>query len=234
MNAYSRRGEKMEGRKAKLFTLIELLVVIAIIAILAAMLLPALTRAREVAKGTSCKNNLKQLNLALLNYEADFGVLPCTYGPLSSPSSSDEPGNNIVWSGKLMNTGNLIVQEETYWGATARNCNLLRCPGDSDKLESHYAMNHFLAARLGVPDSANHYLFCSTFINRSKISKASGRVLLVEANSFMSPRPENVNDFRWDHQLQMNGLFVDGHVDIIRKVQMGDFWFYLSLWGDIE
>ena len=62
------------------FTLIELLVVIAIIAILIALLLPAVQQARESARRSQCKNNLKQLGLALHTYASDAGCLPMASG----------------------------------------------------------------------------------------------------------------------------------------------------------
>ncbi len=68
------RAKGRSGRSG--FTLIELLVVIAIIAVLIALLLPAVQAAREAARRTQCVNNLKQLGLALHNYESSNGAFP--------------------------------------------------------------------------------------------------------------------------------------------------------------
>ncbi|HAW30013.1 MAG TPA: prepilin-type cleavage/methylation domain-containing protein, partial [Planctomycetaceae bacterium] len=64
------------SKKRRGFTLIELLVVIAIIAILIALLFPAVQQAREAARRSSCKNNLKQLGIALQNYHDTHNVFP--------------------------------------------------------------------------------------------------------------------------------------------------------------
>ena len=96
------------------FTLIELLVVIAIIAILVALLLPAVQQAREAARRSQCKNNLKQIGLALHNYHDTHGSFPpgyiARYVSATDPASA-ETGPGFAWGTMILP---FLDQSPTY------------------------------------------------------------------------------------------------------------------------
>jgi len=201
-------------RRTAAFTLIELLVVISIIAILAAMLLPALKRARDSSKRAICLNNLRQIGLAQVGYSED-------YNEWITPNRIDYGPVFIFWCHSLLP---YLGQPFVHY-PTSPNVPVFWCPTATKAITEDplFGYDSWVVQRLSYAQNiqlggGQTPVIYPVMHRRPEVNKPS-QMVLVSDGSAVNMSPFNVDSVPsglngvYRHGGLINLLFMDGHVE---------------------
>jgi prepilin-type processing-associated H-X9-DG protein len=159
MNRRGFRGEatRQAGGRGGL-TMVEVIVILAVVVILVGLMIPAIRAAREAARRAQCTNNLKQIGVAIHNYQSTYEVMPASYvewstgdkgaGVPQALSPSGSPGSGFGW---LTATYTYLIPDHVYDG-----CNIgLPCWSAENSSSRRVVINYYLCPSVG--DRPTHY-----------------------------------------------------------------------------